>query len=76
MTAQTDDTPEGLPAPDLTATLTYTEWCTVLAHLAGGVYRDVMPVIGKLMTQLGPQADAQQSQALLAVTPAASESRN
>lgn len=75
MTAEAE-TPDGLPMPDLTATLTYQEWCTVLAHLAGGVYRDVMPVIGKLMTQLGPQADAQQQQAILAMAPAPSEARN
>lgn len=73
MTTPNDEQPR---APNLTAELTYFEWCVVLAHLAGGVYRDVMPVINKLVAQLGPQADAQQQQAMLAVMPPASDSRN
>ena len=68
--------PPGFSTPNLAAELTYAEWCVVVAHLASGVYRDVMPIMDKLLTQLGPQADAQQQQAMLAVTPAPSDSRN
>lgn len=66
----------GLPLPNLTAELTHAEWCVVLFHLGAGAYRDVKPVIDRLMDQLNPQADAQQAQAVLAVAPAASDSRN
>jgi hypothetical protein len=36
----------------------------------------VLAVFNRLMAQLGPQADAQQLQAALALTPAATEARN
>ena len=71
-----DQMPEGLPDPDLCAELSYAQWCMVLAHLSSGAYRDVKPIIDRLMAQLSPQADAQQIQAILAVVPAASDSRN
>jgi hypothetical protein len=65
-----------LPEPNLTAELTYLEWCVVLAHLGGGRYCDVAPIINRLMARLSPQANAQQQQAILAAAPAASDSRN
>lgn len=66
----------GLPDPTLTAELTYDQWCTVLMQVASGPYSRVKPIIDSLMAQLGPQADAQQQQAVLAVFPAASDLRN
>ena len=66
----------GLPEPNLTATLSYIDWCTVMAALAAGPYRDVAPVIDRLMTQISPQADAQQAQAILAVATTPSDLRN
>ena len=76
MSAEAEQLPPGMPAPNLTAILEYAEWCTVLGALASAPYRDVCRIIERLMEQLGPQADAQQLQAILAVTPTASEARN
>lgn len=66
----------GLPDPDLTVTLTYAEWCVILGCIGAQPLREVLPVFNRLMAQLGPQADAQQLQAALALTPAATEARN
>lgn len=68
--------PAGLPAPDLTVRLPYAEWCLVLGCVGAQPLRDVLAVFNRLMAQLGPQADAQQLQAALALTPAATEARN
>lgn len=72
----TEQAPAGLPAPDLTVTLTYAEWCVILGCIGAQPLRDVLSVFSRLMAQLGPQADAQQLQAALAITPTASEARN
>lgn len=66
----------GFPDPTLAAELTYDQWCTVLMQVASGPYSRVKPIIDSLMAQLGPQADAQRQQAILAGVPAASDSRN
>lgn len=66
----------GLPEPNLTVTLTYPEWCVILGCVGTQPLRDVLPVFNRLVGQLGPQADAQQLQAALAVAPTASEARN
>ena len=66
----------GVPEPNLTVTLTYGEWCVILGCIGTQPLRDVLPVFHRLMAQLGPQADAQQLQAVLAVAPTASEALN
>ena len=76
MTTDTEQQPAGLPTPDLTVTLTYAEWCVVLGAIGAQPLHQVLPVFNRLMAQLGPQADAQQLQAALALTPAATEARN
>ena len=76
MSTVSEQTPASLPESNLSATLTYAEWCTVLGAIAGAPYRDVCRIIERLMTQLGPQADAQQLKATLAMAPTASEARN
>lgn len=68
--------PAGVPEPDLTVTLAYSEWCVILGCIGTQPLRDVLPVFNRLMAQLGPQADAQQLQAALAVAPTVSEARN
>lgn len=68
--------PTGLPDPNLTVTLQYAEWCVILGCIGAQPLREVLPVFNRLMAQLGPQADAQQLQAALALTPTASEARN
>ncbi len=68
--------PAGLPEPNLTVTLQYAEWCVILGCIGTQPLREVLPVFNRLMAQLGPQADAQQLQAALALTPTASEARN
>lgn len=68
--------PAGLPEPNLTVILPYADWCVLLACVGTQPLRDVLPVFNRLMAQLGPQADAQQLQAALALTPTASEARN
>lgn len=75
MSAEAEQQP-GLPASDLTVTLAYAEWCVILACVGAQPLRDVLAVFNRLMAQLGPQADAQQLQAALALTPTASEARN
>ncbi len=65
-----------LPAPDLTVTLAYIDWCVILGCIGAQPLREVLPVFNRLMAQLGPQADAQQLQAALALVPSASEARN
>lgn len=75
MSAEAEQQP-GLPEPDLTVTLTYPEWCVILGCVGTQPLRDVLPVFNRLMAQLGPQADAQQLQAALALTPTVSEARN
>lgn len=77
MTAETEQQqPAGLPEPNLTVTLTYPEWCVILGCIGAQPLREVLGVFNRLMAQLGPQADAQQLQAALAVAPTASEARN
>lgn len=76
MTEQTPNVAPGLPDPNLTATLTYAEWCTVMRCIAAAPYRDVAQIVDRLLGQIGPQADAQQSQAALAMAPTASQARN
>ena len=76
MTGGTEPQPAGLPAPDLTVTLTYAEWCVILGCVGAQPLHQVLGVFNRLMAQLGPQADAQQLQAALALTPAATEARN
>lgn len=68
--------PTALPAPDLTVTLTYAEWCVILGCIGAQPLREVLAVFNRLMAQLGPAADAQQLQAALALMPAATEARN
>ena len=77
MTGQADQPqPAGLPEPTLSVTLTFSEWCVILGCVGTQPLRDVLPVFHRLMAQLGPQADAQQLQAVLAVAPTASEALN
>lgn len=76
MTTEAEQQPPALPTPDLTVTLSYPEWCVILGCIGAQPLRDVLGVFNRLMAQLGPQADAQQLQAALALTPAATEARN
>ena len=66
----------GVAESNLTVTLAYGEWCVILGCIGTQPLRDVLPVFNRLMAQLGPQADAQQLQAVMALTPPASEARN
>ena len=66
----------GVAESNLTVTLTYAEWCLIMGCVGTQPLRDVLPVFNRLMTQLGPQADAQQLQAVMALTPPGSEARN
>ena len=66
----------GVADSNLTVTLTYAEWCVILGCIGTQPLRDVLPVFNRLIGQLGPQADAQQLQAVMALTPPASEARN
>lgn len=77
MTAETEQQQAAsLPEPQITAALTFSQWCTVLGYVTNAPYREVAPLIERLMTQIAPQVEAQQLQAALAVAPTASEARN
>lgn len=55
----------------ITITLSLKQWLAVSAHVQGGIYREVQPILASIFEQANPQIQASKSRAAAAAVAAA-----